>query len=1082
MHKKALLKDTLREVRKSFGRFISIFLIVGIGVAFFAGVKASVPDMKGTADKYFDDYNLMDLRALSTIGMTKEDVEDLKQITGVEGVYGSHSMDVIQMRNNQQRVFKLMSMPLSANKNNKNYINQLRVVEGRLPEKADECVIENDMIKPVGLDIGDTITFESGTDEDLNESLKRTSFTIVGKVNTPFYLSYEKGSSTIGSGEINNYAIIPEENFKGKYFTEIFLTVDDAKSYNSYDDSYFDLIKPVTNKVTSVVERNVDERFEDIRQELLDKVEDGRKEYKKQESKFKKEIKKAEQKIEDGKLELKIGQLELDEQKEMTRDQFRDTAAMLRDKEAELSAGKREYEMGKATFEQKKKDAEAQMQKVEELKAPMLEKRKEQDEKLLAVEQSLQKPGITEIEKQVLEQRKKNIQGEITITQGIIDLLDDQVASGKAQLEAAELQLAQSKIELEAGEAQLEAGKKQLEAGKITAKNEFIKAQLEIEQGKEDLEAGEKELAKQKKDGQDQLKKAKEKIDQNEKDIKEMDGPDAYILDRHQHYSYMDYGAAADRMGAIAKVFPLFFFLVAALVCLTTMTRMVDEQRSEIGTLKALGYSKMDIALKYVLYASVASICGGIFGAVVGMIVFPTVIYNAWGIMYNMPEVQLFAQIPLAVTAIALSSVITVAAAVMACYKELVDVPSQLMRPKAPKVGKKILLERIPFIWKHFNFIHKVTARNIFRYKKRFLMTVIGISGCTALLVAGFGIQDSIGDIAVKQYQEIYQFDMSVAFDSDAKLSDKEKLIDEIKANDNVVEAMSAAVYHGLYADSGEDKGIDIYVPSDLTNFDDYIHLRHRKENETLPLSDDGAIITEKVAKMKGLSVGDTFEVDNGDGIKRKVKIADIAEHYVGHALYMTPTYYKEVYHRTPTDSTILAKLDNTSEKAEQSLGNSLMKEDLVNSVTFYSGIAASFEDTIASLSFIVVVLIISAGLLAFVVLYNLTNVNISERLREIATIKVLGFYDKEVSQYVYRENIILTLIGSFAGIFVGIGLHALIMSLAELETVMFGRNIYILSFVYAILITMVFAILVNLVMYRKLKNIPMVESLKSVE
>ena len=578
------------------------------------------------------------------------------------------------------------------------------------------------------------------------------------------------------------------------------------------------------------------------------------------------------------------------------------------------------------------------------------------------------------------------------------------------------------------------------------------------------------------------MKKAEEKIDQKEQDIKDMANPDSYILDRHQHYSYMDYGAAADRMGAIAKVFPLFFFLVAALVCLTTMTRMVDEQRGEIGTLKALGYTKTDIMMKYVLYASFASICGGIFGAIVGMIVFPTVIYNAWGIMYNMPSVQLFPQVPLAATAILLCSCITVIAAIMACYKELVEVPSQLMRPKAPKIGKKILLEKIPFIWERFNFIHKVTARNIFRYKKRFLMTVIGISGCTALLVAGYGIQDSIGDIAVKQYQEIYQFDMSVAFDGNEKLSEKEALLDKVKTDNNVVEAMSMAVYHGLYADSGEDKGIDIYVPSDLTNFDDYIHLRHRKQDEALPLNDDGAIITEKIAKMKNLSVGDTIAIDNGDGIKRDIKISDICEHYVGHAIYMTPAYYKEVYHRSPSDTMIFAKLDNTSEKAENTLGNNLMKLDQVDSVTFYSGIAASFEDTIDSLSFIVVVLIISAGLLAFVVLYNLTNVNISERLREIATIKVLGFYDKEVSQYVYRENIILTLIGAFVGIFVGIGLHALIMSLAELETVMFGRNIYIKSYVYAILITMLFAICVNLVMYRKLKKIPMVESLKSVE
>ncbi len=1082
MRKKALLKDTLCEVKKSFGRFISIFLIVGIGVAFFAGVRASVPVMKGTADKYFDDYNLMDLKVMSTIGMTREDVNDLKKVKGIEGVYGSYSMDVIHMRNNQQRVFKLMSMPLNPKETDKNYINQMRVIEGRLPKQADECVIENDKIHQAGLNIGDTITFESGTDEQLKESLKRTTYKIVGKVNTPYYLSYEKGSSTIGSGQINNYAVIPEENFKSKYLTEIYLTVQGSKDMNAYTDAYFDRIKPVKNRVTSIVEQNVDNRFEDIRKEALGKIKDARKEYDNKKVLFDKEIKKAEQKLVDGKEELIYGQRELDEQKESIKETFQDTKEYIRDKERDLEAGKREYEKGKAFFDMTKSEVDQLTQRLEENKKDLASALKQLEKEKVSIDEQLNNSQLEEYKKYYLEQRKATIESSIKVTNGLISTIDYQQSSANNKLANASNKLDESYQQMKDGEKQLADAKKKLAEGKLVSQEELKKAQLKIDQGYKDLEKGKKELAEKKKDGLDELQKGKEKLDAKEQDIKDMKAPDCYILDRHSHYSYMDYGSAADRMGAIAKVFPLFFFLVAALVCLTTMTRMVDEQRQEIGTLKALGYTKLDIAMKYVLYASVASICGGIFGAIVGMIVFPSVIYNAWGIMYNMPNVQLMPQIPLATMAILLATLITVVAAVMACYKELVDVPSQLMRPKPPKDGKKILLERIPFIWERFNFIHKVTARNIFRYKKRFLMTIIGISGCTALLVAGFGIQDSIGDIAVKQYQEIYSFDMNVSYPADSKLSEKEKLLNKIKQQNNVTEATSISIYHGLYADSGEDKGIDLYVSKDAQGFEDYITLRERKSHDEVALPNDGAVITEKIAKMKHLSKGDTFEVDNGDGVKRKVKIAGIAENYVGHALYMTPDYYKQVFHRSASDTTILAKLNDTSDQAQNALGNILMKEDIVNSVVFYSGIASSFEDTIASLSFIVVVLIISAGLLAFVVLYNLTNVNISERLREIATIKVLGFYDKEVSAYVYRENIILSLLGSFAGIFVGIGLHALIMNLAELENVMFGRNIYGVSFGYAILITMAFAILVNLVMYRKLKNIPMVESLKSVE
>ena len=1082
MTKKALLKDTFREMRKSLGRFISIFMIVGIGVAFFAGVKASVPDMKGSADKYFDDYNLMDIKVMSTIGMSKEDVQALTKVNGVNGVYGSYSMDVVNMRHNQMRVFKLMSMPLDTAAENKNYINQARVIEGRLPKKKDECVIEKDAIRQSGMNIGDKITFVSGTEDVLRDRLKRTTYTIVGKVNTPYYLSYEKGSSSIGSGEINNYAFIPEENFKGEYFTEIYLTLDNVKQLNSYDDAYFDIVKPVKKEVTSLVETKVADRFQDIRDKALRKIADGRKEYRKQKQKYDNEIAKAQQKLVDAQTALQDGQQELNHKKQTTAITFQEKEAELNTNANKLKKARQEYEKGKAEFAKQKKTVQQQLALLDKNIAQLQAQLQQLKQQKAALDAQLAAPDLSEDEKQILSVKQQEVIAGMQKLQMTLQPLQTQKQSAQTQLAQGEKKLTQSKQQIALGEQQLKQGKIQLAEAKKTAEREFASAQQTINLEKKELANGQRELNVEKKDGADKLKKAKEKLDQSEQDINDLKEPKTYVLDRHSHYSYMDYGSAADRMGAISKVFPLFFFLVAALVCLTTMTRMVDEQRQEIGTLKALGYTKAHIAMKYIIYASIASVCGGIFGAVIGMIIFPTVIYNAWGIMYNMPSVQLQAQIPLAATAILLASLITVAAAIMACYKELIEVPSQLMRPKAPKNGKKILMERIPFIWKHFNFIHKVTARNIFRYKKRFFMTVIGISGCTALLLAGFGIQDSIGEIAVKQYQEIYAFDMSMEFDSDITASQKEKLLKKVQSQDAVKEASSMAVYHGFYADSGEDKGIDLYVPSDVQQFRDYIMLRTRKGHELLTLHDDGAIITEKLAKMKHLSIGDTFAVDNGDGVKHKVKISGISENYVGHALYMTPSYYKKIYHRSASDTTVFAKLKTTNSEVENALGNTLMKEDNVSSLTFYSGIASSFEDTISSLSFVVVVLIISAGLLAFVVLYNLTNVNISERLREIATIKVLGFYDNEVSTYVYRENIVLTFIGSIAGIFVGIGLHALIMSLAELENVMFGRNIYPISFGYAVAITMLFAIMVNLVMYKKLKKIPMVESLKSIE
>ena len=1082
MKKKALLKDTLREIRKSFGRFFSIFAIVGIGVAYFAGVRDSVPVMKNTADTYFDDYNFMDLKIMSTIGMTKEDVSAIKAVDGVAGVYGSYSMDVLNTHNNQQRVYKLLSYPMHAKASDKNYINQMRLIKGRLPQHEDECVIEYTNIKGTDSRIGETISFTSGTDEKLSKSLKRTTYKIVGEVTMPYYLSYEKGSSSIGSGSIDNYAVIPDTNFKSSYFTEVYVTIDNAKKPNSYADAYFDIIDPKKTAITSLGEERAQARFDDIRKEALAKVEAGRKEYEKNKTKYETEIKNAKQKLENARDELLVGQATLNAEKSSAQRTIQEKEAELQQSEQTLVQLKAQYNSAKSYLDTQQKKLEENLPQLQKQIAQAKEQLSSLDAEIAKVDAQLQEPGLTDLEKQLLQEKKTTLEASRQVAEPTLHMLETQISTMQEMVNMGQTQLTALEAQINTAEQQIETGKQQLASARVTAEKESEAAQSKITSGQKEIAVGKLELEKQEKDGVAKLQEAKEKLDRAEEDIKSMETPKWYVLDRHSHYSYMDYGSAADRMGAIAKVFPLFFFLVAALVCLTTMTRMVDEERQEIGTLKALGYSKPDIAMKFVAYAAIASIIGGGFGAVIGMIVFPTVIFNAWGIMYTLPSVQLQPDIGLASLAIGLASLITVAAAIAACYKELMETPALLMRPKAPKNGKKILLERIPFIWKRFNFIHKVTARNIFRYKKRFFMTVIGISGCSALLVAGFGIQDSIGEIATKQYGDIFKFDVTMSYKSEDTLSQKEDDLKELQKDSRVKSATSMAVYHGFYADEGEDKGIDLYVPQDIEAFSTYVSLRERGAGDTITLNNDGAVITEKIAKDKNLKVGDTFAVDNGDGVKKDVKIAAITENYVGHILYMTPSYYKSVYHKTPQSTGMFAILKDSTEKSEQALGNAFMKKDTIDSVSFYSGIAASFQDTISSLSFIVVVLIISAGLLAFVVLYNLTNVNISERLREIATIKVLGFYDKEVSAYVYRENIFLTLIGALAGLLLGIGLHSLIMSLAELDTVMFGRNIEKLSFLYSVAITMVFAVIVNLVMYRKLKKIPMVESLKSVE
>lgn len=1081
MKKTALFKDIQREIKKSMGRFISIFAIVAIGVAFFAGVKASVPIMKNSADSYFDDYNLMDIKVMSTMGMTKEDVEALREIDGVEGIYPSYTLDTLSKENNSERVMKVLSIPMMAKQDDVNYMNQARLVNGRMPQAEDECVIEHAGIGGVQSKIGDTITLTSGTDTDINESLKNTTYKIVGEVTTPYYLSFEKGSASIGSGKVDNFIMIADSNFKMDVYTEVYMSVKGAKAMNSYGEAYFDHIDTISEKVKELSTQRADLRLDEIKSEAQKSIDEGRNTYTENLNKFNAEMKKAKDELATSKKTLTQSQLKLDKEYTQSTQTILDKEQVLTETENTLAKSRQDYQKEKDVFDQQKALFDSKLPEIQGQIATLKQQQTTLSTQVSTIDDQLL-GNLSDVQREELEAQKQTIVQSLTIVNTSLQGAQDQVNQQQEALTNAQIQLETAKQQIDGGYQQLESGKQQLDAGKKEAEVKFAEAQQQIDDGLKKLKSGEETLTKEEREGSAKLEEAKEKLDQSEKKLTDLEKPTWYVLDRHSHYSFMDYGSAADRMGAIAQVFPLFFFLVAALVCLTTMTRMVDEQRQEIGTLKALGYKKSHIAMKYVIYAGVASICGGIFGAIVGMIVFPMVIYNAWGIMYVLPDVKLQFQIGLGVLAVVLATSITILASISAVYKELIETPSLLMRPKAPKNGKKIFLERIPWIWKHFNFIHKVTARNIFRYKKRFLMTVIGISGCTALLVAGFGIRDSIGQIAQKQYGDVYKFNVSLGYTKDAEVNEKEEALIDFIADERIENAVGIALYHGSYEDGGEDQLIDIYIPDDLASFENFIDLRNRSSGKQLKLSDEGAIITEKLANMKNLSVGDNITIDNGDDIKAEVVISGITENYVGHALYMTPTYYKSLYRETAKDTGILGILKDTSKDNESKFGNEIMTNDTYESVTFYSGIASSFEDTIASLSIVVLVLIISAGLLAFVVLYNLTNVNISERLREIATIKVLGFYDKEVSAYVYRENIVLTLIGAFAGLLLGIGLHSLIMSIAEMDNVMFGRNINMLSFILSLIITMGFAIIVNLVMYKKLRNIPMVESLKSVE
>lgn len=1078
----SLLKDTLREIKGSLGRFLSIMLIVAIGVAFFSGVKASVPDMKYTADQYYDDYHMMDIRVLSTFGLTKEDIDAIRAIDGIEGVFATYTKDVLTYLDTTQLVLRIHALPQDQSDENQDYMNRVQIIEGRLPQKSGECVIQMGQLHQLPIEVGDQITLESGTAEKISDSLRHEKYTVVGKVLTPYYLSNEIGSSDIGSGKVDYYMMILQEEFKSEYYTEANITVSGGRDVNSYADEYFDLIDPVKNALENLAVERSDIRFTQIKETAQKQLAEHEKEYEAGKKTFESEINANELKLDQAKTELILGRAELNAQKERYAERFAEYRVQIAEGKEQLETAKTSYKEGMANFESTKASLSKQIDQLDQRLDQLMDQIAANDEEIKQCEEQLKAPDLTELERTLLEEKLATLKRTKQIAEETIPYIEPAKQALQMQLDQAETQLAETKKYIEEQEVLLEQKEQELVDGEQRANAEFRAAERKLSEGQAQYTQGKAEFEFAKASGQQDLDTAAAKLEKARMDLEELTSPEWYVLDRHSHYSYMDYESVADRMDGIAKVFPLFFFLVAALVCLTTMTRMVDEQRGNIGTMKALGYGKNAIAFKFICYALIASVVGSVIGCATGMKIFPTVIFNAWNLMYTLPPIQFVSQPVLAFTASGIVIGITVLAAFLAVYKELVETPALLMRPKAPKAGKKILLERIPWLWSRCSFTQKVTARNLFRYKKRFFMTVIGISGCTALLVAGYGIQDSISTVVNKQYGDILKYDVSANMKDGTSTKDLRSFMDDLTNDERIIEVMSLTMNKGSVFADGEESSVTIVAPADTERFKQFISLHHRGSSEEIALPSDGVLISEKLSMNTGLHRGDRMEIAESDGIKREVTVADVVENYVGHYVYMSPSYYHQIFHIRPLDTAVVATMKDPGSSVETSLGIEWMEKDFITSVSFYSGIADSFADTISSLSFIVVVLVVAAGLLAFVVLYNLTNVNISERLREIATIKVLGFYDLEVAEYVYRENILLTVIGSLCGLILGIGLHRLIMNLAEMESVMFGRNIDASSFVVSFVITLLFGLIVNLVMYRKLKKIPMVESLKSIE
>ncbi len=1512
MRKKALHKDFRVEIRKSKNRFLSIFFIVALGVAFFSGIQSSAPDMRLTGDSYFDDSRLMDLRVISTLGLTEDDLDALEEIEGVSFVAGSYMEDVYCGEGDAREVLHVEAL--------QDGINELTPAEGRLPERADECFLDAAYALKTGYRPGDELEIAVSSEED--SSLRHRKFTVSGYGYSPCYLSFNRGSTALGTGSLAGFAYVIPEEFDAEIYSVAYLRVDGAAAKTAFTDGYDDLVDEVCGRIEGIADARCEIRYNEVtetaeselaeakqevadgKQELADakqELKDGRAEAESELAEAESELTEGEQELEDGKRELwdareefadgerelKDGEKEIEENEstlEEGRSQMEEARGTLDSGEKEYSTGVKEYESESAKGEKELKAAQKQIdagkkqlaagqkaykenlatynagqkqlaaaetqltqqqaaydsgmqqltagkaqyetgleqynaglaaynaaaaqlqgqlqeydntiaalqaavdaaqQAQQECDARVAQNRSDRDEMsgqlaqaqkaleglnqqlqdareaqkgvpalqaqrdaqagtltdqrnqlataeaatadlqaqqqtaeadLQAAQDALEKlqkapaykdPGnpdsgytedyqnalsaaqqavedrqaaadtlagqagaqesvIADLKTKIADQEAKvsgldaqiqalnaavgtaesNVSGknseiealrqEIaaldaeysgTASQGKLNLVQEQqqkqqaaakavatrdstvaglagakakmdeaqttLAGQKQTLDATATALAASKQELDANEQELNAAGQQLTAawqqlntqktqaaaaGKqlAAAKKELDANEKKLKQGQEEINQGYQELKKAraqltsarrqldsgwaqleasqsqasegerqlaegrqklsdarsdlaearrqirdgqreivenehkiqdgwedyeegKKEAEDEIAEGEQKIKDAEADLAEAEEqiadaeekladlryPDWYIDNRSALPEHAGFGENAERLSNIAKVVPILFFLVAALISLTTMTRMVEEERTQIGTLKALGYGKWSIASKYLKYAFLATLGGGVAGILIGEKIFPWVIINAYGIMYqHIPEILLPYNWTYGLIAMGAALLCTIGATVSACYKELMAVPAQLMRPPAPKEGKRVFLERITFLWKRLSFTWKSTVRNLFRYKKRFLMTVIGIGGCMGLLLVGYGLLDSITDIGTIQFDELQLYDAVVVLDTDADASEIEEVEDALRADERVTHSkrfymqLTDVQTEGI---TDKEWSVYLYVPEDLEDLDGFFRFRDRETKEPYELGDEGAIITEKIAKEFKLKPGDviTLEQDEGDDVE--VPIAAVCENYLSHYLYMTPALYEKVYGEAPEFNSVFFESGEPQEGIEE-IGETMLSHDAVLNVTYTGTLAQQIENMLGAMDVVMLVLIVSAGALAVVVLYNLNNININERRRELATLKVLGFYNGEVAAYVYRENILLTLIGAALGIGLGKLLHAYIITTIEVDACMFGRNINLPSFVYGTLFTIGFSVIVNGVMYFKLKKIDMVESLKSVE
>lgn len=1189
----AFSTSLFRTIRESLGRFIAIAAIVALGCGFYGGLRMTGPDMRISADRFYDGTHLYDIRLLSTLGYSDSQIGEVAAVDGVAAVMPAKSTDAMAQINEEQYALRISTLPLDSlnaslcedgcnvESTDANYLNRLVLAEGRWPMTAGECVISADRVAGVAIEMGDKLDVLYGS-QDLDGVLKTRTFTIVGTAHaSSFVSSITMGATSLGSGSIQQFAYVSEEDFDADCpYTELFVEVDGAAVLQSDSDEYDEHVGVVVAALESMAPQLAQSRLDDIKRKAQETLDEKNKEYENEKADAlgklddaQTELDETESKLADAEAQIVSGQNQVDSGYSQLNSGYAQLQSQKQEAAEKLSAAKKELEANQKKLNESSKKLEAQRESVEALPAQKLELEgqladaragiaqaeaslnginsdisdyseeiRSTETEVAPLEQTIagietqiaslpeDDPSLEELQKQLselqtqktetetkllglqqqvqtLQIEQAKIEGNIVELNKTISQLQDgivQCEEGIAQFQAAEAELAAGRAELDKGwmeyyaqeesaNSQIAAAEQQLASSQqqlINSQAQIDASRQEVASGREELEDGRSEYETERKKALDELADAAQVIADAQKDINELELPEIYVLDRTKNYGVASQVADSQRIDNIAAVFPFIFFLVAALVALTTMTRMVEEERTLIGTFKALGYSKARITGRYMVYAGVASTVGAIIGLALLSQILPFTISKAYAIIYNIPSYPL--PLPfdwkLGLLAGGLGVGITLLATLAAAVATLWETPAALMLPRAPKAGKRILLERIGPLWQRVSFSWKVTFRNLFRYKKRLTMTIIGIAGCTALLLTGWGLHDSIWDIIDKQFGPVVNYNIIVKMDPDASESDMQNTTAYMASAGDTEDITQTYTANMQVSSASHDTlGLEVVVPKDPVSFNKLLFMKERTTQELIEFDSDSVVLTEKLARTLDVGVGDSFtlfeqdEIGNALGSGYSLTVTGIMENYIGNWAYFGANAYREATGDALVYRTLYGRCTEDMD-ARMVFTEGLHDLDGVQTVTYNDETIDSYRTMLTSVDMIVVVLVVSAAALAFIVLYNLTNINITERRREIASLKVLGFTKSEVHAYIFREIALLTILGALIGLVLGILIEGFVVVTAEVDYVMFGRDIHVSSFVVSFVMTLVFAAFVMLFMRKKLQDVDMVESLKSVE